>query len=161
MYKLLVGEKIRFLDDILYFLESTVNQQNEDVVASACCYNSKIDRLTGVKEYSFKRFLPTLKERLYLRVAMLHLEKEGFITKHPNLSDIEIPLYLISYSGIILVENGGYCKSLVLNRLKEILQRLAWFVTLLALLLNAYVYKDRLISSKTSEPSESSDTSTK
>jgi predicted ATP-binding protein involved in virulence len=81
---------------------------------------------------------------------MLHLEEEGFITKYPNIKNIEVPLYLITYSGIILVKNGGYSKKLVLDRLKEILQRFAWFVTILTLLLNLYVNKDKLISSDTS-----------
>jgi hypothetical protein len=146
MYKLLAGNKIKFLDDILTFLESQVEQQTEDLVASNSCYNSTKD---GVN-YTFKSFLTKDKERLYLRVAMLHLEEEGFITKYPNIKNIEVPLYLITYSGIILVKNGGYSKKLVLDRLKEILQRFAWFVTILTLLLNLYVNKDKLISSDTS-----------
>lgn len=149
MYKFLAGNKIRFLDDILTFLESSVEQQNEDVVASASCYNSNKDKFLGIT-YSFKSFLTQGKERLYLRVAMLHLEKEGLIQKYPNLNNVEVPIYLISYSGLILVRNGGYCKKLVLDRLKEFLQRLAWFFAILGLLLNLYIYRYNLISCDTS-----------
>ncbi|MEZ7507351.1 hypothetical protein [Flavobacterium sp. Arc2] len=143
MYKLLAGDKIRFLDDILTFLESSVEQQNADMVASASCYNYNKDKFFGIT-YSFKPFITQSKEHLYLRVAMLHLEKKGLIHKYPNLKNIELPIYLISYSGLILVRNGGYCKKIVLDRLKEFLQRLAWFFTILGLLLNAYIYRDKL-----------------
>lgn len=143
MYKFLAGTKIRFLDDILTFLESSLEQQDEDKVASQSCYNSNKDNFLGIT-YSFKPFLKEGKERLYLRVAMLHLEKEGLIHKYPNVKNIELPIYLISYSGLILVRNGGYCKKIVLDRLKEFLQRLAWFFAILGLLLNAYIYRDKL-----------------
>lgn len=143
MYRLLAGDKIRFLDDILTFLESSVEQQNEDVVASASCYNSNKDKFFGIT-YSFKPFLTQGKERLYLRVAMLHLEKEGLIQKCPNIKNIEVPIYLISYSGIILVRNGGYCKKLILDNIKDILQRIAWFITIATLILNLYINKDKL-----------------
>jgi hypothetical protein len=149
MYKLLAGDKIRFLDDILTFLESSVEQQDEDIVASKTCYNEHKDKIFGII-YSFKSFLTKDKERLYLRVAMLHLEKEGLIHNHPNLKNIEVPIYLISYSGLILVRNGGYCKKVVLDRLKEFLQRLAWFFAILGLLLNAYIYRDKFTSYDTS-----------
>jgi hypothetical protein len=149
MYKFLAGNKIRFLDDILTFLESSVEQQNEDTVASASCYNSNKDKFFGIT-YSFKTFLTQGKERLYLRVAMLHLEKEGLIHKYPNIKNIELPIYLISYSGLILVRNGGYCKKVVLDRLKEFLQRSAWFFAILGLLLNAYIYRDKFTSYDTS-----------
>ena len=146
MYKLLAGNKIQFLDDILTFLESKVEQQTEDLVASSSCYNYNKDKVLGIN-YSFKSFLPKDKERLYLRVAMLHLEKEGLVNKLPNPNNIEIPLYLITYQGIILVRNGGYCKKLILDNIKETLQKIAWFITILTLILNLYINKEKLISS--------------
>lgn len=153
MYKFLAGDKIRFLDDILTFLESSVEQQDEDIVASKTCYNENKDKILGII-YSFKPFLTKYKERLYLRVAMLHLEKEGLIQKYPNLKNVEVPVYLISYSGLILVRNGGYCKKLILDNLKEFLQRSAWFFAILGLLLNAYIYRDKFTSCDTSTSQE-------
>lgn len=153
MYKLLAGAKIRFLDDILTFLESSVEQQDEDLVASKTCYNEYKDKIFGII-YSFKPFLTKDKERLYLRVAMKHLEKEGLIHNYPNQKNIEVPIYLISYSGLILVRNGGYCKKVVLDRLKEFLQRLAWFFAILGLLLNAYIHRDKFTSYDTSTSQE-------
>jgi hypothetical protein len=136
MYKFLVGGKIRFLDDILTFLESKVEQQSEDIVASNTCYLSNKDKFFGVI-YSFKTFLPKDKERLYLRVAMIHLENEKLIIK-TTTKNLYIPDYLISYDGIILVKNGGYSKKIVLERLKELLQRCAWFTALVTLGFNIY-----------------------
>jgi hypothetical protein len=49
-----------------------------------------------------------------------------------------------------LVRNGGYCKKVVLDRLKEFLQRSAWFFAILGLLLNAYIYRDKFTSYDTS-----------
>ena len=56
MYKFLAGDKIRFLDDILTFLESSVEQQDEDIIASKTCYNGNKDKILGII-YSFKPFL--------------------------------------------------------------------------------------------------------
>ncbi|WKW45493.1 hypothetical protein P3875_06790 [Myroides sp. JBRI-B21084] len=141
------------MDDVLSFLESSVEQQDEDIIASKTCYNEHKDKIFGII-YSFKPFLTKNKERLYLRVAMLHLEKEGLIYNYPNLKNTEVPVYLITYSGLILVRNGGYCKKVVLDRLKEFLQRLAWVFAIIGLLLNAYICRDKLTSFCTSTPQE-------
>ncbi|OWP86213.1 hypothetical protein BWK60_10000 [Flavobacterium covae] len=145
MYKFIAGNKIRFLDDILTFLEDGVEQKDEDVITLKVCYNEYKDKILG-KMHTLKPFLTEEKGKLFLRVALLHLEKEGLIQKYSNPSNIAVPIYLITYSGLILVKNGGYCKKLILDKLKEFLQRLAWFVTLLTLILNLYINKDKLIS---------------
>lgn len=144
MYKYLVSGKIRFLDDILYFLESKLELQSENELSLGTCHKANKNKLSGIT-YSFKSFLPKDRERLYLRVAMIYLEKENLIIKQINLNNVEVPDYLISYSGIVLVRNGGYSKKFVLDKLKEFLQRLAWFVTVLALILNLYINKEKFI----------------
>lgn len=146
MYKSLVDNKISFLDDILNYLSLEIDLKDEDTISLNSCYSEEKDEILG-DTYVIKPFLPKNKERLYLRVALLHLEKEGYIEKHINNENINIPLYIITYSGVILVENGGYSKKLLLDKLKEFLQRFAWFVTIIGLLLNAYIHRDKLITS--------------
>lgn len=136
-YRLLSSPKIRFLDDILIELEKEPVEQNEDCIAPKVCYfDSEPDKIFGSFRLT-QPFIPEGKERLYFRIATLYLERENLI------SVIRVnpytPTYLINYEGIVLVKNGGLGRKLFLEKWSGRLQRMAWIVALLMLILKIII----------------------
>ena len=131
MFKYFSGSKIYFLDEILIALNSKPIKFDEDELSLLVC--------NSATPFQFKEFLPKDNERLFLRSAMLYLEDKNLIHKFPNTTNIEIPIYLISYEGIILVKKGGLGKQIILERLKDFLQRLAFLTAFITLLFNIII----------------------
>jgi hypothetical protein len=131
MYKYTTSKKVRFLEDILKFLEQNPFEHKEDDLATKVCFNYVNQKpLPSIR--MTKRFIPEGKERLFFRIASIYLEKEGLLDilkVNPNN-----PTYIITYQGIILVRKGGLGKKIFLDNTNGFLQRLFWFVGFLTLL---------------------------
>ena len=136
-YKILVSRKLRFLDEVLEILAKDPGVKiKEDDLANKICFDETDVEILG-KLFFRKEFIPENKEIMFTRLACIHLEDLKLLHKYTIIP--EKPEYLISYEGIICVQDGGLSAKNIKSSFKSILQNLVWLSTLIAFCINTFL----------------------